>query len=495
MSIICGGLKMADSFNNKNFFSKIVEPREKLINYDENLKQKLKGKKTGPKVKELLLEDIKYESSGIVGFALFDVPPLIVKGENDLLYDADGKEFIDCLAGFAASTVGQCHPEIVKAICEQSKDLIHHFDFPTIPRIELAKELCKNTPGTFEKKVRFSVTGSDATENAVHAARWYTGCQYILSAYGAYHGASGGSMGMTSKGGIGRYYYPLMNNNGFSYFPYAYCYRCAFDKKYPTCDMFCVDYIENNMLKGKESHLVEEKGGVSNVAALIIEPMQSSAGYIIPPDDYLKSLKKLSDNYGFLLMVDEIQAGVGRTGKLWATEHSGVTPDILIVGKGVGGGLPISAIVTRKEILNNWAPTAHVSTFAGYTLGCAAGLKVFEIIEKENLLKRSQEMGKYFYEGLLDLQQKYPIIGDVNGKGLYLGLELVKDRKTKEPAIEETRIIREKSFDAGLIFETGGYYYNRIQLIPALTIQKETINRVLKILDKAFEDVQKGIIN
>lgn len=481
---------MTDSFKNKNFFSKISKPREQLINYDEKLKKQLENKKTGPKVKELLLEDIKYESSGIVGFALFDVPPLIVKGENDLLYDADGKVFIDCLSGFAASTVGQCNKEIVKTICEQSKDLIHHFDFPTIPRIELAKALCRKTPGAFEKKVRFSVTGSDATENAVHAARWYTGCQYVLSAYGAYHGASGGSMGMTSKGGIGRYYYPLMNNNGFSYFPYAYCYRCAFDKKYPSCDMFCVDFIENTMLKGKESHLVEEKGGVSNVAALIIEPMQSSAGYIIPPDDYLKSLKRLSDKYGFLLMVDEIQSGVGRTGKLWATEHSGIDPDIIIVGKGISGGLPLSAIVARAEILNNWAPTAHVSTFAGYTLGCAASLKVLEIIENENLLDRSIQMGKYFYDGLKDLMKKYPVIGDVNGKGLYLGLELVKDKKTKEPAISETTAVREKAFDEGLIFETGGYYYNRIQLIPPLTIKKENIDRALVILDRAFMSIK-----
>ncbi len=480
---------MADSFKNKDFFSKIAKPREELTNYDHNLQKKLDSNKVGPKSKEILSEDIKYESSGVVGFGLFDVPPLIVKGENDLLYDADGKEFIDCLTGFAASTIGQCHPEVVKTICEQSQELIHNFDFPTIPRAELARELCENAPGSSEKKVRFSVTGSDATENAVHAARWFTGCQYILSAYGAYHGASGGSMGLTSKGGIGRYYYPLMNNNAFSYFPYAYCYRCAFDKTYPACDMFCVDYIEKNMLKGKESHLVEEKGGVSNVAGLIIEPMQSSAGYIIPPDDFLKGLKRLSDQYGFLLMVDEIQTGVGRTGKLWATEHAGVEPDILIVGKGIGGGLPLSAIVTRKEILNSWSPTAHVSTFAGYALGCAAGLKVFEIIEKENLLNRSKEMGKYFSEGLMDLKQKYPIIGDVGAKGLYMGIELVKDRKTKEPAIQETAILREKSFDAGLVFEAGGYHYNRIQLIPPLTIRKETIDRTLAILDKALQEL------
>lgn len=483
---------MTDNFKNKDFFSKVVKPREKLVNYDEKLKERINNKKLGPKAKELLLKDVNYESSGIVGFALFDIPPVIAKGVNDIVVDVDGKEYIDCLCGFGASTVGQCHPEIVKTINEQSKDLIHNFDFPTAPRVNLAEKLCKNTPGDFEKKVRFSVTGADATENAVHAARWFTGCQYILSAYGAYHGASAGSMGMTSKGGIGKYYYPLMNNNGFSYFPYAYCYRCAFGKGYPACDMFCVDYIEKNMLTGKESHLVEEKGGVSNIAALIVEPMQCSAGYIIPPDDFLRGLKRLSDKYGFLMMVDEIQAGVGRTGKLWAQEHAGIAADITIVAKGIGGGLPLSAIIARKDILNSWAPGAHVSTFAGYTLACAVGLKVFEIIEKENLLKRSQEMGKYFYEGLLELQKKYPIIGDVTGgKGLFLALELVKDKKTKEPAIEETTFMRNKSQEEGLLFETGGYFYNRIQIIPPLTIKKESIDKALSILDKAFEEAKR----
>lgn len=482
---------MFDNILKKDFFSKIVKPREQLINFDEKLKDRVKNKNIGPKTKELLMQHVNFESSGIVSFASFDVPPVIVKGENDLVYDADGKEYVDCLCGFAASTVGQCHPEVVKTINEQSKNLIHNFDLPTVPRIQLAKKLCEITPGKFEKKVMFSISGSDATENAVRAARWYSGCQYILSAYGAYHGLSAGSVGMTSKGGMGRYYYPLMNNNGFSYFPYAYCYRCAFGRKYPSCDMFCIDYIEKNMLKGKESHLVEEKGGVSNIAAMIIEPMQCSAGYIIPPDDFLRGLKKLSDNYGFLLLVDEIQAGVGRTGKLWATEHSGIEPDITIVAKGIADGLPVSAIIAKKEILNNWAPTAHVSTFAGYALGCAVSLKVFEIIEKENLIKRSNEVGKYFYDGLLELQKKHPIIGDVTGgKGLFLALELVRDKKTKEPAIEETKFIAVKCLEDGLLLQLAGYFYNRLTLIPALTITKSSIDRALNILENNFAEAE-----
>jgi len=484
---------MEDTLKNKNFFSKIVKRRENLTNYGDKQREIIKkSKKIGPKVKKWLLKANKYESSANVSYGLFEFPPVIVKGKADLVYDVDGNEYIDCVLGMAASTMGHCHPEIIKAVNKKSNELIHYFEFPTIPKTDLAEELCNNTPGDFDKKVWFSTTGSDATENAVKAARWFTGCQYVLSALGGYHGLTMGTMGITSKGGPLQYNYPLMNNNCYTYFPYAYCYRCAFDKEYPACDMFCVDYIEKNLLTGKETPLAEELGGVSNLAGLIVEPMQCSSGYIIPPDDFLRGLKRLSDKYGFLLMVDEIQTGVGRTGKLWATEHSGIAPDILITGKGFCGGFPMSAIVTKKDILNNWAPGAHVSTFAGWALGCVAGLKAFEIIRKDNLLKRSNEMGKFFYEGLLELQKKYSIIGDVTGgKGLFLAMELVKDKKTKEPAIEETLFIREKARYDGFLFESGGYFYNRIQIIPPLTIKKSSIERALKILDGAFAAAMK----
>ncbi|MBC7334628.1 MAG: aminotransferase class III-fold pyridoxal phosphate-dependent enzyme, partial [Actinobacteria bacterium] len=272
------------------------------------------------------------------------------------------------------------------------------------------------------------------------------------------------------------------------FFPYAYCYRCPHGREYPSCDIFCVDFIEKNILSGKETPLGDQKSKISNVAALIIEPMQCSGGYIIPPDEFLQGLKKLSDKYNFLLIVDEIQAGLGRTGKLWGVEHSGVEPDILVIGKGISGGLPFGAIVARKEILSNWAPCAHVSTFAGYALGSANALKVLEIIEKEKLIERSNKIGTYFYNKLLELKEDYSIIGDVTGgKGLFLAVELVKDRKTKEPAISETEFIREKCYDEGLLFQTGGYLYNRLLFIPALTITKDSIDRAISILKDVLE--------
>lgn len=475
-----------------SFFDKVVKRREAMQNMPEKLQERVDKSLYGSKSKAILKDHLEYESSGQVGFALFDVPPVIAKGIGSKLYDADGKEYIDLLTGHAVSTVGQCHPRVVKAINEHSGQLIHFFDYPTPPRVELAKKLTEIIPGSFPKKVWFSVTGSDATENAIKAARWYTGSQFILSAYGAYHGTTAAMMATTTKGGMWSYFYPIPpHDTAIARFPYAYCYRCPYGREYPACDLFCVKWIEQNLLTGKESPLVEQRGGISNVAALIVEPMQSSAGYIIPPDDYLRALKSLCDNYGILFIADEIQAGLGRTGKMWAVQNSGVEPDIMCVGKGIAGGLPMSMVVAKAEVLSSWAPGAHVSTFAGYTLGCAVALEVLKIMEEEKLVHRSAEMGKYFLDGLRDLQEKHPILGHVDGRGLYIGIEFVKDRKTKEPAIEETDFMFNRCLEKGLLFEKGGYFYNRFQLIPALTIDKAEIDYALRVFDETFGEAEK----
>jgi 4-aminobutyrate aminotransferase-like enzyme len=487
---------MKDEILKKSFLNKISNPRKDIGNQDDVLTERINKKKLGPKVKEALLKDIKYESTGQPGFALFDTPPLIDKGNNDIVYDVDGKEYLDFLSSFAVTTIGSQNPKVIEAIKKQTDKLINHFDFPTIPRIELAEKLCSTMPGTFEKKVRFSVTGSDAIENAIHAARWFTGSQFLLSAYGAYHGVTPGTMGLTSKGGIASHYYPMMNNNGIAHFPYAYCYRCPHGREYPACDMFCTKFIEKNMLTGKECHFFDEKRNISNIAAMVIEPMQCSSGYIIPPDDFLRELKVLSDKYGFLMIVDEIQAGIGRSGKLWAVEHSGIEPDILAIGKGIGGGLPFSAIITKKSILNSWKPGAHVSTFAGYALGCAVALRVLEIIEEDNLLENSNKMGDYFYDKLQGLQEKHGLIGNIDGgKGLFLAMELVKDRKTKEPASDEAKFLTEYCFENGLLFEYGGYLYNRIQFVPPITVRKDSIDEAIKIMDRGLTEAKKRYNN
>jgi len=476
----------------QSFYEKIVRRRETFTNTEAKLQQRVDASPYGPQSKAILGEHLKYESTGQVGFALFDCPPLIERGEGAKVYDADGKPYIDLLTGHAVSTVGQCHPRVVKSIQENAEKLIHFFDYPTPPRVELAKKMTEITPGEFPKKVWYSVTGSDSTENAVKAARWFTGGQFILSAYGAYHGTTAAMMATTTKGGMWPYFYPIPpHDTAIARFPYAYCYRCPYNLEYPACDIFCVDWIEKNLLSGKESPLVEERGGISNVAALIVEPMQSSAGYIIPPDDYLGKLKAMCERHGILFIADEIQAGMGRTGKMWAVEHSGIVPDIMCLGKGIAGGLPLSMVVAHADILSSWGPGAHVSTFAGYTLGCAVALETLALMEEERLIQRAAEGGKYFLDGLRALQKNHPVLGDADGRGLYIGLEFVRDRKTKEPAIEETTYIFNRCVEQGILMEKGGYVYNRFQIIPPLVIEKSEIDTVLTVFDKTFGEAER----
>ncbi|MBI4231783.1 aspartate aminotransferase family protein [Candidatus Peregrinibacteria bacterium] len=474
-----------------DFENRIIKQRKKLHVSDKKLISRVEKSVFGPKSKKVLKKTVQYESSGQIGFAVFKCPPVIEEGAGSVVVDADGKEYIDLLSGFSVSSVGQCNPEVVQVIKDQCDRMMHYFDLPNIQRAELAKRISELAPGNFRKKVLFAVTGADAVDNAIKLSRWYTGGQFILTFYGDYHGVTGGTMGLTGKGGMWSYYYPILPaDSGIAKFPYAYCYRCLYGMEYPNCELQCVKSIES-LLEGKESPYREPKSPISNVAAVIVEPMQSSAGYIIPPDEFLAGIKRICEKFGFLFVSDEIQAGLGRTGKMWAIEHSGVIPDMITTSKALADGIPISMVVGRKEILESWGPGAHVSTFAGSHLACAAANKVLQIMTRKNFLQKVRQNGKYFLEKLLGIADKHPIIGHVNGKGLYLGIEFVRDRKTKEPADKETNFMMNECLKNGVIFEMGGYYYNRFQLIPSLLISKEEIDRAVAVFDKVFGSAEK----
>jgi 4-aminobutyrate aminotransferase-like enzyme len=225
---------------------------------------------------------------------------------------------------------------------------------------------------------------------------------------------------------------------------------------------------------------------VSNVAAVLLEPLQASAGYIIPGDGYLRGIRELCDEFGFLMIDDEIQAGMGRTGRMWACEHEDVVPDMIVVSKGMASGLPISAVVAADEIAASWGPGAHVGTFAATALAAAASNATLDVYESELLVRRAADLGGYFRDQLEGLQQRHPILGWIDARGLFVGLEFVRDRATKEPAAEESAWMLDFCVREGLLFEKGGYYYNRFQLIPSLVIEKETIDRAVDILDRAM---------
>jgi 4-aminobutyrate aminotransferase-like enzyme len=472
------------------FKERIGQQRELLHTTPEQLLARVEASHYGPKSKQILRDHVNYESTGSVGFALFECPPAIVRGENATVFDADGKSYVDMLAGFSVSNIGHCNPDVRKAISDQAEKLIHYFDMPNEPRERLAKRLVDLVPGHGDRRVAFGVTGSDSIELAVKLARWYTGAPTILSAYGAYHGTSHGTMGMTAKGGMWGYFYPVgPHDTAQGKIPFSYPYRSALGASPETDAEACVAYVRR-LMRGKESPFGDGRG-VSNVAAIVMEPMQGSAGYIIPGDGYLAGLRELCDEFGILLIFDEIQTGMGRSGRMWASEHEGVVPDLMVTSKGLASGIPISALIGPSEILSSWGVGAHVATFAATPLAAAAANATLDVYERDNIVGRAAEMGDYFLDGLRGLQEKHPLLGWIDARGLFVGLELVLDRKTKEPAPEATTFVLNQCVRDGLIFEKGGYYYNRMQLIPPLTIEKEQIDEAVRILDKAFGDAER----
>ncbi len=469
----------------KGFRERLIAQREKLKVTEKELLERIESSPFGDKSKALARKWAQYESFGGVGWGIFDVTPIIERAQGAYLYDADGKKYLDLLAGFAVNALGECNKEITKIIQEQASKLTHFFDFPHVERIKLAEKLSKHSKITGKTRVMFGVTGSDGIELAVRAARYFTGNPYILTAYGDYHGVTYGTMGLTGKGNMQPFFYPVLPDKAIGYFQFPHEYRNE-----PGHAMDCIKDFEK-LLDSKESPYTDGVNGICNVAAILVSPFQSSAGYYIPPAEYLQELRRMADKFGMLLIVDEIQTGLGRSGKLWAFEHSGIEPDMIVTSKALGGGLPISAVIARDEILTEWGPGAHVSTQAGNVLACAAGNYVLDVVTGDEFLKKVNEIGSYFVEGLKGLQKKHTILGWIDNKGIYTGLELVRDRKTKEPASKEATYIRDRCVAEGLLYEKGGYYHNRMQLIPPLNITRDEIDRVIEIFDRVFGEAEK----
>ncbi len=474
---------------NKNSKASQIQQRDKLKLTAEAIKQRVQNAPFGEKTREMARKWVEYESVGGVGLGLFSISPIIERAQGPFLYDSDGKEYLDFLSGFSVSSLGNNNKEITAIIQKQAAQLTHFFDLPHVERVKLAEKLCKNSKMSGKTKVAFGVTGSDAIELAVRAARYYTGQPYILTAYGDYHGVTYGTMGLTSKGNMQPFFYPIRPNTDVGYIPFPHAYRSPTDT-HPGFDMSSLKVFEK-MLDGKETPFTDGVYGVNNVAAILVEPFQSSAGYYIPPREYLQELRRIADKFGMLLIIDEIQAGLGRSGKLWAFEHSGIEPDMICTSKALGGGLPLSAVIARAEILEEWGPGGHVSTQAGNAVACAAGNYVLDVVSSEAFLKKVNETGAYFLQGLQGLQNKHQLIGYIDNCGIYTGVELVMDRKTKEPASQAAAFVRDECVKEGLLFEKGGYYHNRMQLIPPLNIERSVLDRALGLLDKVFGAAEK----
>jgi 4-aminobutyrate aminotransferase len=405
-------------------------------------------------------------------------PLVIERGQGAYIWDPDGKRYLDFSSGIAVANVGHSNPEVVKAIRDQTEKILHTAgtDFYDGLTVRLAERLCKITPGKFQKRVFFVNSGTESVECAFKLARWYTKKPRMISFLGAFHGRTFGSMTLSSS--------KLTHRDHFSplvpcvdYTPYPYCYRCPLGKKDKCEKEFeCLEYLRNQILK----KIVPP----DELAGIIAEPIQGEGGYIVPPDGFHKELQKLCKETGCLYILDEVQTGFGRTGKMFASELFGVHPDIICLAKAIADGLPLGACVARKEVMS-WVRGAHANTFGGNPLACAAGLTVIDYIQREKLCSKAEKLGEFGKKYLNDLKQENKIIGDVRGKGLMLGAELVKDRKTKKPADTEATEIIKKCFRNGLILITCGY--STVRFIPPLVIEKDEFERGLEIFADALK--------
>ena len=407
--------------------------------------------------------------------------PLVpVKAENAKVWDVNGREYIDFLSDAAVQNVGHNNPRVVKAIKEQVEKLIHAtyiYSFPLEPLL-LAEKLVEIAP-IDNAKVSFGLSGADANDGAIKFARAYTRRHTILSYMKSFYGSTYGAMSLT---GLDFHVRAIVGElSGVHYIPYPNCYRCPFGKDPKSCRMECVEYIKEKF----EGEVYAE-----GVAALFAEPIQGDSGMVVPPKNYFKKVKKILDEHGILLVVDEVQSGMGRTGKWFAIEHFGVKPDIITVAKPLGGGLPISATIGRAEVMDSLPPLSHAFTLSGNPTAARAALAVIEEIEEKNLLRRAKKLGEYAKKRLEKMKEEHELIGDVRGLGLMLGVELVKDRETKERAFEEAKKVVWRAFELGLIvaFLQG----NVLRIQPPLTIEEEVLEEGLNILERAISDVEEG---
>ena len=414
-------------------------------------------------------------------------PIFAAKAKGALITDVEGKEYIDFAGGIGVANAGHCDEEVVKAIKDQVEKYIHTCFHVVMyePYVELAKKLNEITPGAFPKKTMFANSGAEAVENAIKIARHATGRPATIAFADAFHGRTLLAMSLTSKMkpykfGFGPYAPEIYR------MPYAYCYRCAFGLEYPSCELSCAYYLKEFFA----THISAEQ-----VAALIAEPVLGEGGFVVPPKEYFKVLQKICQDNGILFIADEVQTGFGRTAKMFAIEHYEVVPDIIVMAKSMAGGLPLSAITGRAEVMDHPQAGGLGGTFAGNPVACRAALAVLEQFEKKKLLARGEEIGKKVMKRFKEFYEKYPVVGDVRGLGAMVGMELVVDRQTKEPATAFTKQLVARCREKGLLMISAGTYSNIIRPLMPLVITDEQLERGLEIVGEAFDELSPTLMN
>ena len=408
----------------------------------------------------------------------FYYPLVVASGEGATIRDVDGNEFIDWNSGLGVLNVGQSNPRIIETISKQAKNLMHYSytDFRIREPVELAERLDKVLPMLC--KYYFASGGTEANEAALKIARHFTKRQLFIGFIDSFHGRTFGTMAFSSTSPVQRsYFHPLMP--GVTLVPYPYCYRCPYKLRYPDCNLWCVDFIDEWIL---QKFVPPEE-----VAGFFFEPIAGEAGYIVPPPEFFPKLKELADKYGILMIADEVQVGCGRTGKFLAIEHFNVNPDIVTLGKAIGGGIPLSVTAARKEVMDLPAG-AHCTTTGGNPIACTAAQTYLDILFEEKLMEKAAQFGDYTIKKLKEMQTKYEVIGDIRGMGLAICVELVKDRETKEPI--DSKYFVEKMFRKGVLMVSGGM---GVRIFPPLIISKEMMNSGLDIFESTIMEVNEEL--
>ena len=431
----------------------------------------LKTALPGPKAQAIIERDAKVVSPSYTR----DYPLVIARGEGALVEDVDGNVFLDCTAGIAVTATGHSHPDVVAAIVEQAGKFLHMSgtDFYYELQARLGEELSAIAPMPGPHRTFFGNSGTEAIEAAIKLARYHTKRQNLIAFFGSFHGRSMGSLSLTaSKPAQRKGFMPLVP--GVFHVPYANCYRCPVNATPDRCAAECLRFLEEQTLV----HVVSP----DEVAAIVVEPIQGEGGYVVPPNVFHQRLRELTTKHGMLLIVDEVQSGMGRTGKWFAIEHTGVEPDMVATAKGIASGLPLG-VVTARSALMSWPPGAHASTFGGNPVACAASLATITLIRNQ-LMKNAADVGAHLLASVKELMKKHSLIGDVRGRGLMIGVELVRDRQTKERATtERDRAVRE-CFTRGLLVLGAGQ--NAIRLSPPLVLTKAQADTAVRILDEAL---------
>jgi 4-aminobutyrate aminotransferase len=429
----------------------------------------------GPKARAIVERQNRWASTSYPK----EYPLVIARGERVMVEDVDGNRYLDFMAGIAVASTGYGHPQVVQAIQEAAARFLHicGSDFYYESFAALCERLATIAPGPSKKRVFLTNSGTEAVEGAIKLARQSTGRPALVAFTGAFHGRTMGGLSLTASKAVQR--------AGFAPFlpevyhvPYGYRYRCEFCRGEPDCTMRCISSIE--------ADLFAKRLDPRSVAAIFVEPIQGEGGYVVPPPGYLTALRQLCDRHGILLVCDEVQSGIGRTGKMFACEYENVEPDVLLAAKGLGSGMPIGAIIAREAIMK-WPPGAHGSTFGGNPVCCAAALATLDVVQRD-LLPAVPRLGERLLAGAQRLAEHHAAIGDVRGRGLMIGLEFVRDRATREPAPALPRALVEHAFQRGLLLLGAGQ--SALRLAPPLVVDEADIDTALAIIDDCLGQIR-----